>query len=151
MCSRPCLHSVSDEGGHLDQVLAHRQGRGAGVRRAQGRQRRGSSCQVSYSTVISASLYQHHHNSHYRALHPSRLGYHRNAACEIIKFSDEEGAGGARGRQYSPEGIRSVALISNLHDEVNIAQFSVLPGCGIIYGTKHGKVRMYMHENRMTE
>jgi hypothetical protein len=30
-------------------------------------------------------------------------------------------------------------------DEVNIAQFHALPGQGIVYGTKRGKIRSFMH------
>ncbi len=67
---------------------------------------------------------------------------HRNVACEVIKFTEETGLG----RLYTTESIKSIALITNPQDEVNIAQFHVIPGAGIVYGTKQGKVRLYRHK-----
>ncbi len=65
----------------------------------------------------------------------------RHATSEILKFADESD----EGRRYTPENFKSIALICDHHDEVNIAQFHVTPGNygGIIYGTKKGRVRMF--------
>jgi activator-of-BECN1-regulated-autophagy protein 1 len=49
------------------------------------------------------------------------------AVCEIISLIDEE--------------FNSVCTIADNEDEVNIAQFHPIPGFGIVYGTKRGKVR----------
>lgn len=68
----------------------------------------------------------------------------KNAACEIIKFADELRSVNAHG----VDSMRTVALIANTEDEVNIAQFHALPGAGIIYGTKQGKVRIFRHKNK---
>ena len=39
--------------------------------------------------------------------------------------------------------MQSISLITNVDDEVNIAQFHITPGYGVIYGTKQGKVKLY--------
>lgn len=55
---------------------------------------------------------------------------HRKVACEIMRLSD----------------MSSECVMSDDVDEVNIAQFHPFPGCGIIYGTKRGKVRVFLNE-----
>ena len=42
--------------------------------------------------------------------------------------------------------MNTVSIINAEDDEVNIAQFHPLPGQGILYGTKRGKVRVYSRE-----
>lgn len=65
----------------------------------------------------------------------------QNVACEVIRFSDD----GEGGRTHTGDSLKTVAIIANAEDEVNIAQFHAIPGAGIIYGTKQGKVRIYRH------
>jgi hypothetical protein len=67
----------------------------------------------------------------------------QNVACEVIRFSED----GAGGRVYTKDSVKTIAIIANAEDEVNIAQFHTVPGSGIIYGTKQGKVRIYRHKN----
>ena len=68
----------------------------------------------------------------------------QNVACEVIRFSE---AGASGGRVYTKDSVKTIAIIANAEDEVNIAQFHAIPGSGIIYGTKQGKVRIYRHKN----
>jgi activator-of-BECN1-regulated-autophagy protein 1 len=42
--------------------------------------------------------------------------------------------------------MRLVRLLPSLDDEVNCATWSPVPGEGIVYGTKEGKLRMLRHD-----
>lgn len=66
----------------------------------------------------------------------------QNVACEVVRFSNEGSYG------FSKDSLRTVAIIANTEDEVNIAQFHAIPGLGIVYGTKQGKVRIYRHKSK---
>jgi hypothetical protein len=39
--------------------------------------------------------------------------------------------------------MHTAAVITDEADEVNIAQFHTIAGCGLVYGTKSGKVRVF--------
>ena len=39
--------------------------------------------------------------------------------------------------------MQTVCILEDYEDEVNIAQFHPLPGNGVLYGTKRGKIRKY--------
>ena len=39
--------------------------------------------------------------------------------------------------------LSPVSTMLDIEDEVNIAQFHPLPGVGIVYGTKRGKVKIF--------
>ena len=54
---------------------------------------------------------------------------HSLVACEVIDIMEK--------------GIKTVSVMSDNDDEVNIAQFHPAPGSGILYGTKKGKVRVF--------
>lgn len=54
----------------------------------------------------------------------------RNVACEVINLQDPS--------------LRTMTLMVDSDDEVNIAQFHPTPGFGIIYGTKKGRIRTYV-------
>jgi len=53
----------------------------------------------------------------------------RDAACEIIDIQDPS--------------LQTKAVMCDRDDEVNIAQFHPLPGHGVVYGTKRGKIRTF--------
>jgi len=54
---------------------------------------------------------------------------HSLVACEVIDVVDKK--------------IKTVSIMADTEDEVNIAQFHPTPGSGILYGTKRGKVRVF--------
>jgi len=54
---------------------------------------------------------------------------HSLVACEVIDIMDRN--------------IKTVSIMADTEDEVNIAQFHPTPGSGILYGTKRGKVRVF--------
>lgn len=54
---------------------------------------------------------------------------HSLVACEVIDIMDKK--------------IKTVSIMADTEDEVNIAQFHPTPGSGILYGTKRGKVRVF--------
>jgi activator-of-BECN1-regulated-autophagy protein 1 len=39
--------------------------------------------------------------------------------------------------------MKPASIMTDVEDEVNIAQFHPIPGMGMLYGTKRGKVRMF--------
>lgn len=47
--------------------------------------------------------------------------------------------------------MTTVTVMPDQVDEVNIAQFHPLPGCGVLYGTKRGKVRMFLRSSMVDE
>eukprot|EP00598_Pedospumella_elongata_P002972 CAMPEP_0184985292 /NCGR_PEP_ID=MMETSP1098-20130426/14038_1 /TAXON_ID=89044 /ORGANISM="Spumella elongata, Strain CCAP 955/1" /LENGTH=821 /DNA_ID=CAMNT_0027509371 /DNA_START=100 /DNA_END=2565 /DNA_ORIENTATION=+ len=53
----------------------------------------------------------------------------RHAACEVVSVHEEH--------------MPSVTVMSDFEDEVNIAQFHPMPGHGVVYGTKRGKIRTF--------
>lgn len=54
---------------------------------------------------------------------------HNLVACEVIDIMQKD--------------IKTVSIMADGDDEVNIAQFHPTPGSGILYGTKKGKVRVF--------
>jgi len=54
---------------------------------------------------------------------------HSLVACEVIDIMEKD--------------IKTVSIMADSDDEVNIAQFHPTPGSGILYGTKKGKVRVF--------
>ena len=55
-----------------------------------------------------------------------------DACCEIIDLRN----------------MSTVCVLSDPQDEVNIAQFHPVPGNGILYGTKMGKIRRYLRSSQ---
>lgn len=56
-----------------------------------------------------------------------------HVACELLEL----------------QSMRSVAVMEDSEDEVNIAQFHPIHGNGVLYGTKKGKVRVYRRTGSM--
>eukprot|EP00798_Chlamydomonas_sp_ICE-L_P025993 gene25993-11683_t len=49
---------------------------------------------------------------------------------------------------YSTKDMSLVRVLPSLTDEVNVACFHPLPGGGLVYGTKEGKLRIFKHNGR---
>jgi activating molecule in BECN1-regulated autophagy protein 1 len=56
-----------------------------------------------------------------------------DVACEIITLAD----------------MRTTCTLTDSEDEVNIAQFHPVPGNGILYGTKKGRIRKYQRSGQL--
>lgn len=55
-------------------------------------------------------------------------------ACEVIDLSS----------------MRTTCILTDDEDEVNIAQFHPIPGNGILYGTKKGRIRKYQRSSQLS-
>ena len=79
------------------------------------------------------------------------------AACEIMALQRPRSVAlltapmaSDRGDCKKPEALGTIAtvgVINDIEDEVNIAHFHPIPGQGLVYGTKKGKVRVYCAES----
>ena len=58
---------------------------------------------------------------------------HLTVACEVIDLGS----------------MATVCVLADHEDEVNIAQFHPLPGNGVLYGTKKGKIRKYQRTQQL--
>lgn len=76
---------------------------------------------------------------------------HSNTTCEIVRLhnntfdysSSSTTICGYNDAEEDGGGIETVCLLVDRIDEVNIAHFHPDPGCGLVYGTKKGKVIAY--------
>lgn len=49
---------------------------------------------------------------------------------------------------YSTKNLQLVRVLPSLDDEVNVAAFHPVPGAGLVYGTKEGRLRMLRYDRR---